>query len=99
MTEAEHLSSLLDVLEKRGVQVSAIITGGLKLVLSAPWPPPKPVEVRRDPQVADVQNDRQGRPSRLTEEQLKIARRSSERTFGRILPDEQLEDFAEAGLL
>ena len=99
MTEPEHLSALLELLEQRGVQVSAIVMGDLKLVLAAPWPPTKAPVIPIKPQVAEVMSDRQARPSRLTPEQLEKARAASRQTFGRVLPDEQLEDFAEAGLL
>lgn len=96
---AQLLTDILDVLEKRGVQVSAIIAGDVKLVLASPWPAPKAVTIHRDPQVTDVEKDRQGRPSRLTPAQLVLARAESRRTFGRVLPDEMLEDFVEAGQL
>jgi hypothetical protein len=82
--EVETLSAVLDLAEKRGVRLRAVVCGSIKLAFDAPWPP----EEAAKPRVLSEK-----------ERHKEALRKASVENFGRVLSDELLEEYHKDGLL
>ena len=75
MSDLDELKLLLDECARRKLVVSGVSVGGIRLALV--------------PQAAAEEKEKP-RPKTAEEKELEALRRSSRKTFGRVLPDEEL---------
>lgn len=81
--DVAQIAAILDLARERGLRLRAIVCGDVKLVLSEPWPTPELPP-----------NGKRDGPS----DQEKL-RRAGKDLFGRVMPDELLEEYRKDGLL
>lgn len=78
VSDSARIADVLDLVQSRGLQVSAVIVGDVRLVLATPWPAPAPT------QASEVRKDRGADPK------LEALRAKGLKEFGRRMPDEFL---------